>query len=73
MSPLMLRRLWSVVETTQTQVLLSLDDTTLVQWLLKQLRSQQSLDHEEADRFSTYIESRLPLIRDLAQNRMVTH
>lgn len=73
MSPLMLRRLWSVVETTQTQVLLSLDDTTLVQWLLKQLRSQQSLDHEEVDRFSTYIESRLPLIRDLAQNRMVTH
>jgi len=73
MSPLMLRQFWSVVETTQTQVLLNLDDTNLVQWLLKQLRSQQSLDRDEADCCSTYIQSRLPLIRDLAQNRMVTH
>lgn len=71
MSPLMLRQIWSLVETTQTQVLLNLDDDSLVQWLLRQLVNQRSLDSHEAYLFSTYIQSRLPLIRDLAQSRRV--
>ncbi|NJP08109.1 MAG: hypothetical protein HC866_00395 [Leptolyngbyaceae cyanobacterium RU_5_1] len=69
MSPLMLRQIWSLVETTQTQVLLSLDDDRLVQWLLRQLKAQRSLDSHETHLFSAYIQSRLPLIRDLAQSR----
>lgn len=69
MSPLMLRQLWSLVETTQTNVLLNLDDQSLVQWLIRQLKTQQSLDPDEMSLFSTYIESRLPLIRDLARSR----
>jgi hypothetical protein len=67
----MLRQIWSLVETTQTQVLLNLDDDSLVQWLLRQLVNQRSLDSHEAYLFSTYIQSRLPLIRDLAQSRRV--
>ncbi|QZZ20286.1 hypothetical protein J5X98_23990 [Leptothermofonsia sichuanensis E412] len=70
MSPFMLRQLWSLVETTQSNVLLNLDDTSLVQWLLKQLINQRSLNHEETVIFSTYIRSRLPLIRDLARSRL---
>lgn len=70
MSPFMLRQLWSLVETTQSNVLLNLDDTSLVQWLLKQLINQRSLNHEETIIFSTYIRSRLPLIRDLARSRL---
>jgi hypothetical protein len=66
----MLRQLWSLVETTQSNVLLNLDDTSLVQWLLKQLINQRSLNHEETIIFSTYIRSRLPLIRDLARSRL---
>lgn len=73
MSPFMLRQLWSVVETTQSNVLLNLDDTSLVQWLLKQLINQRSLNHEEAVIFGTYIRSRLPLIRDLARSRLTVH
>ncbi|UBF26145.1 hypothetical protein K9N68_32245 [Kovacikia minuta CCNUW1] len=73
MSPLMLRQLWSLVETTQSQILLNLDDTTLVQWLLKQLTAQRSINRDEAVIFSTYIQSRLPLIRDLAGSRIVVH
>ena len=69
MSPIMLRQLWSLVEATQSNVLLSLDDTSLVHWLLKQLRNQCSLNHEETTLYSTYIRSRLPLIRDMARNR----
>lgn len=69
MTPLMLRQLWALVETTQSNILLSLDDSSLVQWLLRQVRSERSLDHHELDALSTYIRSRLPLIRDLAQGR----
>jgi len=69
MSPFLLRQIWSLVETTQTQVLLNLDDETLVQWLLRQLTTQRSLDSRETDLLNTYLQSRLPLIRDLAQSR----
>lgn len=69
MTPFLLRQIWSLVEATQTQVLLNLDDETLVQWLLRQLKTQRSLDSQEADLLSTYLQSRLPLIRDLAQSR----
>lgn len=69
MSPLMLRQLWTLVETTQSNILLNLDDSSLVQWLLKQLGQQRSLARWETDLFSAYIRSRLPLIRDLAQSR----
>jgi len=70
MSPLMLRQLWALVEATQTPILLGLDDNTLVQWLLRQLTSQRSLNTDEAYLFTNYIHARLPLIRDLASNRL---
>jgi succinate dehydrogenase flavin-adding protein (antitoxin of CptAB toxin-antitoxin module) len=69
MSPFLLRQIWSLVEATQTQVLLNLDDETLVQWLLRQLKARRSLDSQETDLLNTYLQSRLPLIRDLAQSR----
>ena len=69
MTPSMLRQLWSVVEMSQSHILLKLDDASLVQWLLKQLTLQRSLDHHEANILSDYIQSRLSLIRDLAQER----
>ena len=69
MTPSMLRQLWSVVEMTQSNILLKLDDASLVQWLLKQLTTQRSLNRDEANILSDYIQSRLTLIRDLAQER----
>jgi hypothetical protein len=69
MSPWMLRQIWSLVETTQTNILLSLDDSSLIQLLLRQMSNQQSLDHQETDLLSSYLRSRLTLIRDLAQQR----
>jgi hypothetical protein len=70
MSPIMLRQLWNLVEATQSPVLLNLDDTSLVQWLLWQLKDTGTLDSDDASTLSTYIHSRLPLIRDIAQNRL---
>jgi len=69
MTPTILRQLWSVVETTQANTLLKLDDASLVQWLLKQTKSQASLDQNEIHSLSDYIYSRLNLIRDLAEER----
>jgi len=69
MTPAILRQLWSVVETTQAHTLLKLDDASLVQWLTKQTTTQTTLDGSETDVLSSYIQSRLSLIRDLAQER----
>ena len=67
MPPSILRQLWSVVETTQSNTLLKLDDASLVEWLLKQTETQASLNQNETCILSDYIHSRLNLIRDLAQ------
>ena len=69
MTPTILRQMWSVVETTQSNTLLQLDDATLVQWLLKQTKDKAALDQNEIHILSDYIYSRLNLIRDLAQER----
>lgn len=71
MTPLMLRQLWSLVESTQPNMLLSLDDATLVQWLLRQFKAQSTLNGEEVNIVSSYIQSKLSLIRDMAQQHPV--
>jgi hypothetical protein len=73
MTPLMLRQLWAVVESAQAQILLNLDDSSLAQWLLRQLKSQRSLDSDETNMLNAYIRTKLPLIRDLAEERLVAH
>lgn len=70
MTPIMLRQLWSLIETTQATLLVNLDDATLVQWLLKQLKMNSALNGLEADLLNEYIQSRLCLIRDLAEQRL---
>lgn len=72
MSPLMLRQLWSLIEKTQVNILLSLDDTSLVQWLLKQFKKEQAIDPDEANMLNAYLRSKLSLIRDIAQERVAT-
>ncbi|WP_293129903.1 hypothetical protein [Microcoleus sp. bin38.metabat.b11b12b14.051] len=70
MTPVMLRQLWSLIETTQATLLVNLDDATLVQWLLKQIKTSSALNGNETDLLNEYIESRLSLIRDLAEQRL---
>ncbi|WP_414526478.1 hypothetical protein [Nodularia chucula] len=69
MTPKILRQLWSVVENSQTKLLLQMDDASLVQLLVKQTTKQALLDAHETDYLSDYIQSRLTLIRDLAYER----
>ncbi|HEY9851189.1 MAG TPA: hypothetical protein V6D28_17105 [Leptolyngbyaceae cyanobacterium] len=72
MTPTMLRQLWSVIETTQANIILKLDDASLAQWLLKQVKNQRSLDGDETNILNDYIYSKLTLIRDLALERQST-
>ncbi len=70
MTPTMLRQLWSLVENTQATTLVSLDDKNLVQWLIEQLKTNSSLSQNETNRAMDYIQSRISLIRDLAEERL---
>jgi succinate dehydrogenase flavin-adding protein (antitoxin of CptAB toxin-antitoxin module) len=65
-----LRQLWSLIEKTQTNTLLQLNDTDLVEWLLGQIEKQKSLSLEENNILTTYIRSKSSLIRDLAEARL---
>jgi len=69
MTPKTMRQLWAMIESTQVSTLLQLDDQSLVQWLLKQFTAQQPIDAQEVKSLDTYINSRLPLIRDTALER----
>ena len=70
MNPTILRQIWALVEATQANYLLNLDDAHLVQSLLRQFHTQQPLNSEEANQLSSYLYSRLSLIRDLAYDRL---
>ncbi|MCY7390374.1 MAG: hypothetical protein LH647_02385 [Leptolyngbyaceae cyanobacterium CAN_BIN12] len=65
----MMQQLWAVIESTQVNTLLQFDDSDLVKLLLKQFANQQTIDAQTANTLNTYIESRLPLIRDIAEER----
>jgi len=68
MDPTLLRQLWSVVETSHSSVLLGLDDSHLVEWLIGQIAEQRGVEPTDTGFLSDYIRSRLSLIRDLAQS-----
>ena len=65
-----LRYLWSVIEKTQTDTLLKLNDTDMVKQLLKQLDVNKTFSSEETSTINTYLYSRTTLIRELAQGRL---
>jgi hypothetical protein len=69
MSPLIVRQLWTLVESAQVATLLQFDDAALVQLLLQQLTEQQPIDAQTASNLDRYIQSKLPLIRDTADGR----
>ena len=72
MTPSMMRQFWSLIESTQVSTLLQFDDSSLVQCLLKQFVAQQAIDDQAVSSLDSYIKSRLPLIRDTAEERHFT-
>ena len=70
MNSSILRQLWSVVEETQANILLSFGDTELVQQLVAQIELRGLLNTEEVGTVSAYVSSRILLIRDMARARL---
>lgn len=66
MNAITLRKLWSVVEETQSPILLELDDTDLIHQLLHQTQHKYRLSKEEMQAARHYLGDRLSLIRDMA-------
>ncbi|WP_250122970.1 hypothetical protein [Chroococcidiopsis sp. CCMEE 29] len=66
-----LRQIWFVIEETHASLLLKLSDADLLQQLLIQVADKKQLDVEEVSDVRAYIYSRIPLIRDDAQARLV--
>lgn len=71
MPPEAMRTFWSLIETTQTNILLTLDNDALVGWLERQLHLEISLKIVDSGDLNAYINARLPLIRDIAQERLI--
>ena len=70
-TPSTLRQIWSVIEETHASLVLKLSDAELLQQLLIQLADKKQLNVEEVCEVRAYIYSRIPLIRDDAQARLV--
>ena len=64
----LLRQVWKVIEQTNFYELLYLNDTELIQRLLRQLETQNRLSQEETVLVQVYLNSKLPLIKDLAES-----
>lgn len=69
MTPNMMRQLWAVIESIQSSTLLQIDDSALVQLLLKQFTAKQPIDLQAQSNLNSYITAKLPLIRDIAEGR----
>ena len=64
----LLRKLWSIVESTPNQRISNLDDSAGLGWLTDLLLSDPTFDRHQLPTVSHYIQMRMPLIRDMAQS-----
>ncbi len=66
-----LRRMWRFVETGNPYAIAKLSDEEIVQNLIRQVESISPLAAEDLKLLANYITDRTPLIRDLAQSKLV--
>jgi hypothetical protein len=70
MNPLRLRQIWTLVESSQPSLLVRLDDPDLEQWLMRQFSKDQTLSPSESQAMTHYVHSKLPLIREMAEQKV---
>jgi len=68
----MMQQLWAVIESTQVSTLLQFDDSALIQLLLSRFKTQQMIDAQTSSNLNSYIQAKLPLIRDMAEGKLST-
>ncbi len=63
----LLRQFWSIIEAATPQRLAALDDSSVSKWIVDILKADPTFDPRNLPTVSQYIQTRIPLIRDLAQ------
>ncbi|MGB3296268.1 MAG: hypothetical protein WBB01_25050 [Phormidesmis sp.] len=63
----LLRQLWSIVESFPSSRLSNLDDRSLMRSLVDSLKADPAFDSRNLPAVSSYIHSRIPLIREMSQ------
>ena len=66
-----LRRMWRFVETSNPYTIIKQSDEEIVRHLIRQVESISPLPSEDINLLANYIAARTPLIRDLAQSKLV--
>lgn len=68
----LLRQTWNLIETTNALELLEIGETELIQKLLSRLDAQKPLADKERMCVNDYLHSKMNLIKDTAEARLVS-
>jgi len=68
----LLRQIWNLIETTNASELLEIGEKELIQRLLNRLDAQKPLAEQERVSLSDYLHSKIGLIKDTAESRLVS-
>ena len=72
MNTTLLRQTWNLIEATNAIEILEIGETELIQKLLKRLDAQQPLADGERINLNNYLHSKIGLIKDTAESRLVS-
>ncbi|MFM2314262.1 MAG: hypothetical protein RLZZ04_3538 [Cyanobacteriota bacterium] len=71
MNTTLLRQTWNLIEATNAWELLEASESDLIQRLLQRLDAQKPLADQERISLCDYLHSKMSLIRDTAESRLV--
>ena len=72
MNTKLLRQTWNLIEATNAIEILEIGETELIQNIVKRLDSQNSLADNERICLNNYLHSKINLIKDTAESRLVS-
>lgn len=72
MNTTLLRKTWNVIESTNAGELLEISEPELIQRLLRRLDDQNPLADQERISVSDYLLTKMNLIKDTAESRLVS-
>ncbi|MBW4536105.1 MAG: hypothetical protein KME09_19395 [Pleurocapsa minor HA4230-MV1] len=71
MNTTLLRQTWNLIETTNAWELLEASESDLIQGLLQRLDAQKPLADQERVSLNDYLQTKMSLIKDTAESRLV--
>ena len=68
----LIRQIWNLIETTNASELVEIGEHELIQRLLNRLDAQKPLADQERVSLNNYLHSKIGLIKDTAESRLVS-